>query len=210
MNFANYADFRTKVQQLIDGDDVSQSSLSVSILDLLIATGERDLYRSVRSSTQEAALSITVTNNAAPLPADFLELKGSPYIGNGRATARFLPAQQLQDGINLNTNTLTSGPIYYSFRSDTMIFYPPQATGIVITGTYYKKFADISGGTLNALFVRHPDLFLYAALAKSAPYVGEIQRLPVWQQEYSSIMSDVNEEERRRITRGSKLQTRVG
>lgn len=209
MQFANYADFRTKVQQLIDGDDVSQSSISVAVLDLLIASGERDLYRKCRSSTQEASLSLTVTSNAAALPADFIELKSPVYIGNGCVTANFMPAQQLQDALQSNTNTQATGPYYFSFQSDSMVFFPLQGNGIVVKGTYYKKFADISTG-LNALFTRHPDLFLYAALAKSAPYVGEIQRLPIWQHEYANILSDVNEEERRRVTRGSKLQTRIG
>jgi hypothetical protein len=89
-----------------------------------------------------------------------------------------------------------------------MQFYPLQADGTVITGTYIKRFADISTG-LNALFTRHSDLFLYAALAESAPFLGELTRLPIWEQKYASLAQAVNEEERRRVTRGSKLQTRV-
>lgn len=209
MNFANYGDFRNKFQQMFDGDDVSQSDISANVLDLIIGAGEQRIYRELRSSTQEAALSITVTNNAAPLPADFLELKGSPYIGNGFATARFVPAQQLQDAIQLNTNTLTSGPTFFSFQSDAMIFYPPQPNAAVIKGTYYKRFADISTA-LNALFTRHSDLFLYAALAECAPFLGEMTRLPVWEKKYLDLVQSANEQERRRVTRGSKLQTRVG
>lgn len=209
MNFANYADFRNKFQQMFDGDDISQSDISGNVLDLIIGAGEQRIYRELRSSTQEAALSITVTSNAAPLPADFLELKGSLFIGNGFATANFVPAQQLQDAINLNTNTATSSPKYYTFRSDTVIFYPPQATGIVITGTYYKRFPDISAG-LNALFTRHPDVFLYAALAECGSFLGEITRLPIWEKKYTDLVGAAAEQERRRITRGSKLQTRIG
>lgn len=209
MNFTSYADFRTRFQQMFDGDDISQSDISGNVLDLIIGAGEQRIYRELRSSTQEAAFTLTVTLNAAPLPADFLELKGSPYIGNGFATANFVPAQQIQDAIQLNTNTLTSGPSYYSFQSDSMIFYPPQGTGVSIKGTYYKRFPDISVG-LNALFTRHPDVFLYASLAECGPFLGEMTRAPIWEKKYGDLVQAANEQERRRITRGSKLQTRIG
>lgn len=206
MNFVNYADFRNKFQTLFDGDDVSQSDISANVLDLIIGVGEQRIYREIHSSTQEVALSITTTNNLAPLPADFLEVKGSPYVAK-KATASFVPAQQLQDAIQLGTNTLTAAPYYYSFQSDSMIFYPPQGDGTAITGTYYKRFPDISTG-LNALFYRHPDLFLFASLAEVGPFLGEMTRLPVWEKKYTDLVQAASEQERRRITRGSKLQTR--
>jgi hypothetical protein len=207
--FSSYSDFRNKFQQMFDGDDISQSDISGNVLDLIIGAGEQRIYRELRSSTQETALSITTTGNLAPLPADFLELKGSPYIGNGFATANFIPAQQAQDAIQLNTSTMASGPYYYSFQSDSMFFYPPQGDGVVITGTYYKRFPDISTG-LNAFFTRHPDVFLYAGLAECAPFLGEMTRLPIWEKKYTDLVEGAAEQERRRITRGSKLQTRVG
>lgn len=209
MNFANYADFRTKFQQMFDGDDISQSDISANVLDLIIGAGEQRIYRELRSSTQEATLTLTVTSNAAPLPADFLEMKGSPLIGNGFATASFLPQQQLNDAIQLNQNTMTSGPLYYTFQSDTMLFFPIQGTGVIVTGTYYKRFPDISTG-LNALFTRHPDVFLYASLAECAPFLGELTRLPIWKEMATDRIAGAAEQERRRITRGSKLQTRIG
>lgn len=209
MQFANYADFRNKFQMMFDGDDISQSDISGNVLDLIIGAGEQRIYRELRSSTQETALSLTVTNNAAPLPADFLELKGSPLIGNGFATANFIPAQQWQDAIQLNQNTMTSGPYYYSYKSDSMVFFPTQGTGVVIVGTYYKRFPDISTG-LNALFTRHPDVFLYASLAECAPFLGELTRLPIWKEMAADRIAGAAEQERRRITRGSKLQTRIG
>ena len=76
MQFSSYADFRTKFQIMFDGDDISASDISGDVLDLIISAGEQRIYRELRSSTQELGLSITTTNNLAPLPADFLEMKG--------------------------------------------------------------------------------------------------------------------------------------
>lgn len=205
MNFTNYADFRNDVHTLLDGDDISTSDLSTAVLDLIISAGEQRIYRELRSSTQDTALSLSITSNVATLPSDFLELRGSPYIGTNIPTV-YLPWEALQ-GL-LQSGSGGGNAIYYTFQGDTMIFFPLQATGVNITGRYYKRFADISTN-LNTLFTRHPDVFLYAALAESGTFMGEMSRLPAWEQKYVSLVSAANEQERRRVTRGSKLQTRV-
>ena len=208
MLFSNYADFRDKFQVMLDGDDISTSDISGNVLDLIISSGEQRIYRDLRSTAQETVLTVTTTNNLAPVPADFLELRGSPYIGIGKATCSYMPPQQVQDRLNLHGSSTTRAPIYYTFQGDNLLFYPMQSDGTVVTGTYYKRFPDIKSG-LNALFTRHPDVFLYAALSESAPFLGEMTRLPIWEQKYVSLLEAANEQERRRMTRGSKLQTRV-
>ena len=216
MNFSNYAAFRNSVQVMLDGDDISTSDLSVDVLDLIIGAGEQRIYRDVRSSTQDTALSLTVSGNLAVLPTDFLELRGSVWLGT-YVTAVYAPLEAVQNQINLQ-NESRNHPVYYSFKSDEMTFYPTQADGTVLTGQYYRRFQDIRLGfsytfntlpVTNTLFARHPDLFLYASLAESGPFVGEMERTPVWEQKYTTLATAVNEQERRRYTRGSKLATRI-
>lgn len=206
MIFASYAAFRSQTLQMIDGDDVSQSDLSVQVLDLIIAAGERRIYRDVRSTTQDTLLSLTTTSNLAPYPSDFIEMRGAPYV-TGFSVTTYVPWEEIQNLIQTGCNT-TSHALRYSNQGDSLIFYPVQTDGTAVTGQYYKKFADISTA-LNAFFNRHPDLFLYASLAESAPFLGELTRLPIWEGKYQELAKSVNEEERRRQTRGSKLVTRV-
>lgn len=210
MQFANYAAFRTAVQTLLDGDDISQSDLSVATLDLIIGAGEQRLYRDLRSSTQDAAFSAMTAGNAVTLPADFLEFHGAPYVGTF-VVAKYVPWEQLTNMIQLKTGFYGNNnhPVYYSFQSDQAFFFPLQADGVAVTGQYYKRFPDIST-SLNALFTRHPDVFIYAALSESAPFLGEMTRLPVWDQKYTTLVQAANEQERRRYSRGGKLATRVG
>jgi len=206
VQFSNYADFRNKVQVMLDGDDISTSDLSVATLDLIIGAGEQRIYRDVRCSAQDTALSLTVSSNAVTLPSDFIELRGAPYVGTF-TVAIYAPWEAITNQINIGAET-ANHPVYYSFQSDKMFFYPTQADGTTITGQYYKRFADISTG-LNAFFNRYPDLFLYAALAESGPFLGETTRTPIWDDKYQKIAFGVNETERRRYTRGGKLTTRV-
>lgn len=208
MIFASYPAFRTQTQQLIDGDDVSQSDLSVPVLDLIISAGERRIYRDVRSTTQDTAMALTTTSNLAALPADFIEMKGAPFVAN-KAVATYAPWEAVQNEIQLQTaSVISSAPVRYTLQGDSILFFPAQADGTAVTGRYFKKFADISTG-LNIFFTRHSDLFMYAALAESAPFLGEMTRLPIWESKYSELAKSVNEEERRRQTRGSKMSTRV-
>lgn len=211
MNFSSYSNFRVAVQQLIDGDDISQSDLSVEVLDLLIAMGERRIYREVRSSTQDTAFSLTTTNNLVTLPSDFIELKGPPFVATFQV-CEYVAWEVIQNSINLLVNlngTFPGSPIYFSYQNDQILFYPHQPDATVVTGQYYKKFADISLGVLNALFTRHPDLFVYAALAESGPFLGELTRLPIWKESYFNLLQGVNDEERRRYKGRGKLQTKV-
>jgi len=204
VNFANYADFRTKLLIAIDGDDISQSSISAAVLDLIIASGEQRIYKDVRSSTQDAALSLSTTGNVAGLPTDCIELKNvySPSF----PSLTYAPYEVLQTLIQRGNSG--SHAVRYTLQGDSMLFYPPVGDGTQILGRYYKRLADISTG-LNAFFTRHSDLFFYGSLAESAPYIGEQSRLPLWTQRYLSLAQSVNEYERRRASRGSKLATRV-
>jgi len=208
VNFASYSDFRNALHVMLDGDDISQSDLSVSVLDLIIGAGETRIYRELRSSTQDVPLSVTTTGNLAPLPTDFLELRGAPYLAN-KVVATYAPWEAVTNQIQLQQTTyVASNPIRYTFQGDNLLFFPSQPDGTTVTGQYYKRFPDLSSG-LNALFTRHPDVFLYAALAESGPFLGEMDRLPIWEQKYTGLVAAANEQERRRITRGSKLSTRV-
>jgi len=218
VNFSNYQDFRNKVQVMLDGDDISTSDLSVAVLDLIIGAGEQRIYRDVRSSTQDTTVTLTTTSNLAALPPDFIELRASPYVGLF-VTSIYAPLEAVQNSINLNQDTSSNRIVYYSFKADELIFFPVQTDGTTVTCQYYRRFNDISGGftyldynsvsTTNTLFSRHPDLFLYASLAESGPFLGETTRTPVWEDKYKTLVQAVNEHERRRYTRGSKLAARV-
>ncbi len=156
----------------------------------------------------DTAYSQVVTNNVMPLPAGFLEFRGAPYLSTFKS-ATFAPYEEVQNLIQIGARQ-AAHPVRYTFASDTVIFYPVQ-NGITVSGQYYQQFPPIGnpGGSLNGLFTRHWDLFLYAALAHSAPFLGELERQPLWKAMYEGLVAAANEEEKRRYSRGGKLQTRV-
>lgn len=152
-------------------------------------------------------LTVAGTTNSANLPDDFVEMRQGPYVA-GYVQAIYVPPEAFQNISALAPRT-TTHPTRYTIFDDTIQFYPALADGSVVTGRYYRQFTEIGIGGLNDFFNRWPDLFLYAALAESAPFLGEMTRLPIWESKYKDIAQSVNETERRRATRGSKLQTRL-
>lgn len=211
MNFATYADFRTSVLKMIDGDDTNSVALSQSTLDLLIAMGEQAVYYGMtgiqsvlpplRCAEMEAPLAITATGNVAQLPADCLELIRVQVSGE-------YPMDYVAEEGQLRLLKAGGGSgasRKYTQQGLNLLFFPAITDGTVVAGRYYKKAADISSGTLNAAFNRYPDLWLYAALAESAPFIGEDGRLPMWKTQYAGRLMAALANERQRFTRGSRL-----
>ena len=194
MQFTNYSDFRAAVLRMIDGDDVS-TTFSTDTLDLLIAMGEQRLYREVRASVQDVALSVAVASNTAALPADCLELKHLYF--DAKYPVEILPMDRLRELIGHGGG---GNAVFAALEGDALTFWPAQ-TGTLL-GRYWKKFADIKTGGLNALFNRYPELFLYAAIAESAPFLGEDDRVPLWERKYAQLLATANRDERWRAMAG--------
>lgn len=73
---------------------------------------------------------------------------------------------------------------------------------------YIRDLDALTVGTVNGLYLRHPDLYLYAALCESAPYLQHDERLPMWEARYTQAMSEINiERERAKYSTSRKRPT---
>lgn len=208
MQFANYVDFRTAVLKMIDGDEVD-TTFSIQTLDLLIALGESRVYAGsmgrsgLRASTMQAALTGSTAANAVALPSDCLELE----------IVWFDPEQPLEavseSDLRKRWRWNQGGDVrQYAQSGNSIVFYPEQSNGQAIGGRYYQRPADIAGG-LHATFNRYPEVFLFGALAESAPFLGEDERLPMWKGLFLEWLDSANAAERNRAFAGSRLTQKV-
>lgn len=204
MNFADYTAFRVAVRTLIEGDDASQFTFSASTVDLLIGLGEDRVYRELRASTMVQAMSATVTDNAAPLPADLLELKEVRF--SGEPPLDIVPLDRLRRLIDASTG---GTPRYAAQDGDTLVFWP-AASGTAL-GSYYAKHAPLASGDWaeQTTFARYPGLFLFAALVESSPVIGEDARIPVWEGKYQQALAHAQQDERMRVYGGGPLRVRT-
>lgn len=199
MIFATYQDFRVSVQTLIDGDDLL-SDIAPETLDLIIGMGEVRVYRDLRASTMETALAQVVTANAAPLPANCLAL----------GIVWFDPTKPLEivseSDLRSRMPAIGGGtPRKCAQAGESIIFSPAAANSATLAGRYYARPADLKTA-LNSTLARYPELFLYASLCESAPFLGEQERLGIWENTYAKLMSSAMSQENNRVFSGSQLR----
>ena len=210
MQFANYNAFRVAVQNLFEGDDDASNTFNVNTLDMLIALGETRVYRGdritpgLRASTMVQPLSLTVTANAAPLPADLLELKQVYF--DGQAPLDVVPLDRLRYA---NKYAGGGNARQCAQDGDSLLFYP-EASGTVL-GSYYARPADIETATWAdaTTFARYPELFLYSALYEGAIFLGMVNKQPLWETKYRQLADGANHDERMRVYSGGPMKVRV-
>jgi hypothetical protein len=212
MQFTNYDAFRVALQTLIEGDDSTGGTFNTSTLDLMVGLGEGRVYHgdnqtgALRASAMVEALSATVTANAAPLPADLLELKEVYF--SGKAPLDVVPLDRLRA---LEADGQSGGDARYCAQDGDTLRFWPTATGTV-HGSYYAKPDSIVTVTPWAdatTFARYPELFLYACLYESALYLGMDSKAPIWEGRYRALADGANHSERMRVYGGSPLRVRT-
>lgn len=107
------------------------------------------------------------------LTAAYTNTTGIPQV------AVFLP--------DMSTFLQTAGPALY-------LWPPPDLTGgdpFAVDFTFIADVAPLSSA-VNQLYLRHPDMYLYAALAESAPFLQHDERIPVWENRYAQIVREIN------------------
>lgn len=203
MTFSTYADFRTGVLKFIDGDNVNSQALAQDTLDLLIALGESRVYRELRCSAMEADLSATVAAGKAPIPTDLIALKIAWFDDD-----RPLEIVSERDMRSRSRGNTGSDVRQVAQAGESLIFLPAATDGEVLEGRYYQRPPALATA-LPASFVRYPEVYLYAALAESAPFIGDDDRIPMWNQTYQAWLDSANATENNRIYSGSQLRMKA-
>jgi len=205
MPYSDYNGFRVAVQHLIEGDDTSQGTFSTSTIDLLIRLGEQRAYRHLRASPMVTRATLTITDNAAPLPDCLLELKEVWF--SGKRPLDIVPLERLRkleaDGFGGGVSSVAAQD------GDYLRFWPPASGTVEIS--YYKKPCPLKTGTWSEqlTFARYPEIFIFAALAESAPFVGQDARLPMWEAKFMDALSNADQDERVRVYAGGPLRIRA-
>lgn len=204
MAFSTYAEFRTAVLKLIDGDNVNSQALNQDTLDLLISLGEARVYRELRCSAMEAPLSAVIAGGEAAIPDDLIELK-IVWFENDR------PLEIVSErDLRARSRGNTGSPVRQVAQAgDSLIFLPAATDGSTLEGRYYQRGAPLKSGAVPGAFTRYGEVYLYAALAESAPFVGDDDRIPMWNATYQAWLDSANATENHRIYSGSQLRTKA-
>ena len=82
---------------------------------------------------------------------------------------------------------------------------PNSATTLQIN--YYKSLTALSDSNAsNDILTNYPELYLYGALAESAPFIMQDERINTWGNLYKEALKNANETSSRGSTTSSPLQ----
>jgi hypothetical protein len=136
----------------------------------------------------ETALSATIANNVAPVPADYLGLKIAYISGQVSAPLKRVSLDQLYQRYP-RANAVSGTPVYIARNGSNFEFGPIAGDG-TLSGTYYAKptlLRDDSDG-INYLITNEPHLCLCGSMAQAQLFVQNDKRNPVWQQKYEAAL----------------------
>jgi hypothetical protein len=72
-----------------------------------------------------------------------------------------------------------------------IFFWPAPPAGYAIDLIYVHDVGKLTTPE-NRLFIYAPDVYLWAALAESAPYLKHDERVPLWEQKYGAALNALN------------------
>lgn len=164
MSISTYADLQTSVASWLHRDDLT------ALIPDFITLAEAKLNRRLRLRAQETTTTGTVSASVA-LPSGFAQVIALTVTsGSDTYPVLYKTASEIT-GDNSNT-------YYYTIIGDNIVFDPVES-GYTYELTYYAKF-DALSSSVNWLLTNAPDVYLYATLMESAPYLKNDPRIQVW------------------------------
>lgn len=204
---SSYSDFLTQLGRLIVGEQVSYSSLPIDTLRQIIAIGERNVYRKVRSLHNEKDFdSIVVTGNAANLPTDFIV---SSVVHFGKKALEPVSEEWLREYLNSQPD----GDIrYFCSAGNSLLFGPAVTDGTLLQGRYFFRYPDLDETTFssNTLFAQEPNLFIYGCLVEAVPFFPQSgSQAQLWAAQFESAVDRVNTDASRAAASAGRLRRRA-
>jgi len=200
MAISTYAELQTAIADFLNRDDLT------SVIPNFITLAEANIARGLRHWRQEKRVTTTLDETFETLPADFIELE-SIYINDQRQLELISLGEMSRR--RLATNSEAGEPRFYCINSNQIEFYPTPDQDYELTMVYIARVDPLSDvDTTNWLLNYHPDVYLYASLLQSAPYLRDDARLTVWGGLYSSAVQALNMESKRSKHSGAVLKLR--
>lgn len=202
MAITTYAELQTAV-----ADWLNRSDLTAAIPNF-IALAEAQLNRELRHRKMVTRATLTVSSAYTNTPTDWLENIRFQLNTNPITPLVFSTPEQLIEDSQVY---VTSGqPMFFTVAGTQLQVLPTPDTSYSAELMYYAKIPSLSvTNTTNWLLTEAPDIYLYATLVQSAPYLKEDERISTWAGIYQKLLSDIELSDERARIGNSKLTPRI-
>jgi len=192
MAINTYATLQTAVANWLARDDLT--TRIPEFITLAEAKFNRDLRCMQMESRSTASVNLAASEpEFIALPGDFQTMRRVRLSSvDGKPRLEFLNGTQA-DEFRYGTANTAGQPRYFTVFGDEMELIPTPDIAYTIEMVYRANIAALSdSNTTNWLLTLAPDLYLYAALMESAPYMKEDNRLNVWSAGYKHAIDGLN------------------
>jgi hypothetical protein len=202
MAISTYSELRAAVADFLNRDDLTATIPS------FISLAEAALNRRVRAPEMVTRATVTIDAEYENRPADWMETIRYQVNTNPITVLEFVTPEE---AIIQKTKFSASGvPMFFS-TVGTQFQHVPMPDGSY-TGElmYYGRIPALSDTiTSNWLLTANPDIYLYATLVQSAPYLKEDERIATWMGMLDRLLAEYEVAQERAKTGSSRLVIRT-
>jgi hypothetical protein len=201
MALDTYANLKTEIANYLNRTDLT--SYLDTFIDLAEARHARDL-RVREMESVDTSITTVAGTQSYDLPTGYLEMRYVTWQSNPYT---FLAYMTPPDFFRVyNAGEGSGSPSYYTIvGSKIYLGKQPDAANVLELGFFKRPTALSSSNTSNDILTYFPDLYLYASLAESEPFLMNDERLPVWAGLYKEGVNSANNSASQGRTSGAPL-----
>lgn len=190
----DYSSLQLAVTEYLARDhDVTLIARIPTFIQLAEAKFNRQLF--VRQMEQRATALIDLGSNEPEfisLPSDFQSMRRVRLSSvTGKPCLEFRSGTQM-DEYRFATSDVAAQPRYFTVFGSELELAPTPDAAYTIEMVYRQNVPALASTDSNWLLRMAPDLYLYAALLESAPYIKEDARIQTWGLGLMSTLADLN------------------
>lgn len=170
-----YSELLADIALWLNRDDLT------AVIPSFLRLAEADMNSKLRLRSMLTTVSVTAAGGA--LPTDCLQVKSvgvTGYDDLGFVTPT--------EAVNYALAYSGGEALYWSVDGNSLVVSPTQTSGTVNLRYYARIPALTPATTATAVLATNRGIYLYGSLLHSAPYLGDDQRIAVWQTMYQQAL----------------------
>lgn len=179
MAFSSYTDLQSQIATWLARDD-----LTAYIPDF-ITLFECAAARRLKVRLQETTTTLTPVSGVATLPADYLGVRSVTWTGDPRIDLDYVHPSLVTF---YNPSQSSGTPTRYTISGTNLTV--DQADDTDLSVIYYAKSAAVSG-TLNSIFSRYPDVYLFGSLCEAGSFNKDVDAALLWKQRRDEVFREI-------------------
>jgi|TARA_B100001939_G_scaffold287613_1_gene258221 hypothetical protein len=202
MALDTYSNLKTTIANYLNRSDLT--AYLGDFITLTEARLNRELRVREMVNTDTSTTTVAGTQSYS-LPTGYLEATTVIFQSDPYCTLRFISNSDFYNKYNASQSR--GKPTYFTIVGSNILLgvAPNSATTLQIN--YYKSLTALSDSNAsNDILTNYPELYLYGALAESAPFIMQDERINTWGNLYKEALKNANETSSRGSTTSSPLQ----